>query len=98
MGLCNSILCCCPSPSSSPSPLRADAQVNYAERSQTGLSRSQAGPSRGSRAGDRCYTCGEFGHWTIACPNNPAAAKRKAESVECWTCGEKGHYSPDCPY
>ncbi|KAF7354154.1 hypothetical protein MVEN_01103000 [Mycena venus] len=88
MGLCISILCCCPSESSSSSP------SDYAERSEAVPSRSQAGPSRGSRAGDICYTCRELGHWTISCPNNPAAARRKAESVECWTCGKRGHYSP----
>ncbi|KAJ7792674.1 hypothetical protein B0H14DRAFT_163392 [Mycena olivaceomarginata] len=60
---------------------------------------SQAGPSRNSRTGDKCYVCREYGHWGNACPNNPAEARRRAQSVTCWTCGEIGHYATDsaCP-
>ncbi|KAJ7040875.1 hypothetical protein C8F04DRAFT_1230599 [Mycena alexandri] len=57
------------------------------------------GSSRNLRTGDKCYVCGEFGHWGNSCPNDPDEAKRRAKYVTCWTCGGIGHYAtdPECP-
>uniref|UniRef100_A0A7S3L8V9 CCHC-type domain-containing protein n=1 Tax=Amphora coffeiformis TaxID=265554 RepID=A0A7S3L8V9_9STRA len=40
---------------------------------------------------DKCFSCGERGHWAVNCPNVPNAAEK------CFACGETGHYAADCP-
>lgn len=55
-----------------------------------GHRRESADPGR---AEQRCFQCGELGHWRDHCPG---AQPRQASAPRCYRCGEGGHLQRDC--
>lgn len=41
------------------------------------------------KADDRCFQCGQLGHWAMDCPNG--------DGPTCYACGKSGHFARDCP-
>ena len=45
---------------------------------------------------DKCFKCGEHGHWAVQCtkkvPHDPAWLEKQ----QCYTCGQIGHLKKDC--
>ena len=49
---------------------------------------------RRNRKRDKCFNCGEQGHWSNECPQSWKGLSRN--SYRCYKCGQKGHLSKDC--
>jgi len=60
----------------------ADSRRRFSKNNRNRVSRNRR---------DKCFSCGERGHWAVNCPNVPDAADK------CFACGETGHYAAHCP-
>ena len=49
---------------------------------------------RRNKKRDKCFNCGEYGHWSNECPQTWKGLSRN--SYRCYKCGQKGHLSKDC--
>ena len=48
---------------------------------------------------DRCYRCGEAGHWENDCSFKPRREEAVASAADrCYRCGEAGHWEKDCSF
>jgi len=45
---------------------------------------------------DKCFKCGEQGHWAIQCKQNVPHDPAWLEKQQCYTCGQTGHLKKDC--
>ena len=46
---------------------------------------------------DRCFNCGEHGHWADECPYDDDDDEDHDDD-RCFNCGEHGHWADECPY
>ena len=45
---------------------------------------------------DKCFKCGETGHWAVQCKKNIPHDPKWLEKQQCYACGQKGHLKADC--
>ncbi|NXQ47468.1 ZCHC9 protein, partial [Catharus fuscescens] len=57
--------------------------------------RAKVDPAAGSLPYAKCFICGEMGHLSRSCPDNPKGLY--AEGGGCKLCGSVEHFKKDCP-
>jgi hypothetical protein len=49
-----------------------------------------------SQGGERCFACGERGHFARDCKTQTKKPQVAAKRGKCFSCGEEGHFARDC--
>ncbi|CAF3321053.1 unnamed protein product [Rotaria socialis] len=71
--------------------------VRGAQWSNINLTSIQRDTIRQAMNTDRCYTCGEAGHFSSNC-NVRNQSNRISPTVRCFSCGNYGHYANNCNF